>query len=376
MAKTGDDKIDIKKFDPNMRIQQPSAAAIRWFSPAEVPFRLTGFAWFGKDRIYRRLPLKNAGKLPQAVNSLADCTAGGQIGFRSDSRKISIKVMLAGPANMCHMPSTGQCGFDLYMAKGKSLRFYISSKYNHNQTSYELTLFEHVKAELRTFRLFFPLYQGVKKILIGLDEDASIKPPPPFASNGRIIFYGTSITQGGCASRPGMAYTNILGRRLNMEIVNLGFSGSGKGEPEVAEAVAKVPRPALFVLDYDGNCPSADRLAETLGDFIRILRRRHRYVPILVVSRIAFARDLVQESSHRERLARRCVQMQVVRAHRDNGDRRVFFLDGAGLLGHNFDECTVDGVHPTDLGFMQIAKRMETAIRRILADKKQKLYVF
>jgi len=203
-------------------------------------------------------------------------------------------------------------------------------------------------------------------VRVGLDPGATVRPPSPYASPGRIVAYGTSITQGGCASRPGMAYTNLLSRSLNMEVVNLGFSGSGKGEPEVARVVARVPDPCLFVLDYEANCQGADRLAATLPEFIRILRDAHAGAAILVVSRIAFARDALSEEALRQREQGRAAAAQAVEDLRDRGDTRVHFLDGATLLGEDFDECTVDGVHPNDLGFLRIARGLASVVGEIL----------
>ena len=265
---------------------------------------------------------------------------------------------------MNHMPATGQCGFDLYTGSRSAQRFHNASKYDHRQTAYEVLLFEHPDKELRDFTLNFPLYQGVRRVRIGLTPEAKVAPPPPWSVDGRIVFYGTSITQGGCASRPGMAYTNILSRALNAEVINLGFSGNGRGEPEVIQSVAEVPDPQLFVLDYEAN--SVGKLHKTLPDAIRILRDRHRRVPILVISRIAFAADATHRNSLQTRERSRDMQAKRVADLRRSGDDAIFFFDGSILLGSDFDECTVDGVHPNDLGFMRIARGLEPELQRIL----------
>ncbi len=335
-----------------------------WHKPDAPPLRLSGFPWHSHDRVYRRLPVAPPAKLPDAVDALANCTAGGQIAFQSDATKLAISVTLTGPANMNHMPATGQCGFDLYVGPPGTQRFHSTTKYNHTETSYEIVLFDDPGKVLRNFTLNFPLYQGITNVEIGVPPDAQVAPPAPWASTGRIVIYGTSITQGGCASRPGMAYTNILSRALNMEIINLGFSGSGRGEPEVIELVADIPDTRLIVLDYEAN--SSGRLHETLPESIRLIRSRKRDIPILVVSRIAYAKDAVSQTARvsRERSAQ--MQRELVRKAHRNGDDQIHFVDGSGLLGADFDECTVDGVHPTDLGFMRMAKGLEPGIHSIL----------
>ena len=163
-----------------------------------------------------------------------------------------------------------------------------------------------------------------------------------------------------------MAYTNILGRLLDREVVNLGFSGNGRGEPEVAAVVAAVPRTDLFVLDYEPNCPSTEHLQATLPVFLGILRERNPQARILVMSRIAYGHDWLQPEPMRSREQRRAVQAGAVAAARAAGDTRVHFLDGGTLLGPDFEECTVDQVHPNDLGFHRIAHGLAPVIRTLL----------
>ncbi|MEX2382696.1 MAG: SGNH/GDSL hydrolase family protein [Opitutales bacterium] len=356
--------MNISEFDKRMAPLAGSESPMLWHEPHSGPFRMTGFPWHGKDAVYRRLPLRPSEELPDAVDALANCTAGGQVSFQTDSCRIAIQAQLAGRSNMCHMPATGQCGFDLYVGPPCIQRFHGVSKYEIAQSAYDLLLFEHPDTTMRNFTINFPLYQGVKQVQIGLAPEARITPPPPWAADGRIVIYGTSITQGGCASRPGMAYTNILSRALNTEIINLGFSGSGRGEPEVIRQVADVPNPRLFILDYEAN--SAGRLADTLPDAIRILRDRHHTVPVLVVSRIAFSTDLTHDERLRARDTSRDMQANLVDDLRKGGDSGIHFLDGSVFLGSDFDECTVDGIHPNDLGFMRIARQMEIGIRTVL----------
>ena len=341
-----------------------STMPLHWHEPVAGPFRLSGFAWYRHDHIYRRLPLDNREALPVAVDHLADHTAGGQIAFQTDSRQIAIRVELKGPADMNHMPATGQCGFDLYIGPPDARRFHGTTVYDRLQTRYEALLYEHSEARMREFVLNFPLYQGVKRVQIGLIPKASIRPPKSWSRDGHVVFYGTSVTQGGCASRPGMAYTNILSRALNIEVVNLGFSGSGKGEPEVIRAITSIPDPLLFVLDYEAN--TQGDLATTLPEAIRILRDAHKRIPILVISRIAFAKDATHEENLRARIANREMQSEVVATRRRGGDDRIHFLDGSALLGPESDEGTVDGTHPSDLGFMGMARNLEPVIRDLL----------
>lgn len=359
---------DARQHDQEMR---PAGAAdeegLVWHEPGQAPFQLAGFWWYGKDGRYRRLPAAPVAPLPASVDSLANSTAGGQIRFRSDSPRVAVRVELAGPANMNHMPATGQCGFDLYVGPPGQVRYCSTTKYDHTQTRYQVELLNQPAAGLRHYTLFFPLYQGVREVQVGLDEGVRIQAPEPWAQETPIVVYGTSITQGACAARPGMAYTNLLSRALHAEVINLGFNGSGQGEPEVARVIAGIDPCALFVLDYETNSQGTERYRQTLPEFIGILREAQPATPILVVSRIRYAAEILSEGARSDRKERLTFQSELVASRRAAGDRELHFCNGSDLLGDDdYEECTVDGAHPTDLGFYRMARSLEPVIRRIL----------
>jgi len=339
---------------------------LTWHAPGEPPFQLDGFPWFEQDRVYRRFPLSPAEPLPEAVDALANSTAGGQIRFQTDSCRVAVRVQLTGPANMNHMPSTGQCGFDLYVGPPGQVRYHNTTKYDHTQTAYQIELLSQPHSELRTITLYFPLYQGVREVLVGLEPEATVLAPPAWSLDAPIAAYGTSITQGGCAARPGMAYTNILSRALNVDFVNLGFSGSGRGEPEVARLLTCLTPCALYILDYEANSGGTEQYRKTLPEFIRILRQARTDIPVLLISRIPSGSEAINAAAGGDRRERLDFQRQLVADLRQAGDAGVHFCDGSGLLGEDFDECTVDGSHPTDLGFWRMAQNLEPVIREIL----------
>ncbi|HOS42992.1 MAG TPA: SGNH/GDSL hydrolase family protein, partial [Armatimonadota bacterium] len=221
------------------------------------------------------------------------------------------------------------------------------------------------EAGVRPVLFNFPLYQGVAAVEVGVNEGARVLPPAPFADPRPIVVYGTSITQGGCANRPGMAYTNLLSRWLNREVVNLGFSGNGWGDEALARCMAEIADPACFVLDYEANA-HLERLKETLIPFIGALRAAHPAVPILVVTKIRFSYELAHADALEGREACKAFQQDTVAALRAQGDTHLHFLDGSTFLGEDWEECTVDGVHPTDLGFWRIAQGMAPVLRRLL----------
>jgi len=340
-------------------------SSLSWYSAQELPFQVSGLAWFNDEHLYRRLPKDPPFPLPEGVDYLANHPSGGQIRFQTDAKNLVVRVRLSAPADMPDMPATGQCRIDCYLGYPGEQHFYAVTVFEQTNRDYQCGLFVHLPQKMRMVTLNLPLYQGVEEVLVGLDPEASILPPPPYESDLPIIVYGTSNTQGGCASRPGMSWTNILSRRLNREFINMGFSGSGKGEPDVARNIALIPNPGCFVLDYEGNAGS-ELLRQTLPHFIEILREAHPTTPILVLSVTPFSRELEDEAFVQMRARDRDFQRSTVEALRQLGDVNIFFMDGRGVLGEDFTETLVDGVHTTDLGFMREADALEPKIRDII----------
>ncbi|MGI5868029.1 MAG: SGNH/GDSL hydrolase family protein [Kiritimatiellia bacterium] len=351
-----------QRHDPKMRAAECAADGLVWHSPWEAPLRIEGLGWKLDGNIYRRMPFDPS--LPKAVDDLAWHTSGVKVRFRTDSKRIVVRVKLRGAHSMDHMPATGQCGFDAYLGDGGSAMYAGTTRFDRSVASYQAPLCDFPTAAMRTATIHFPLYQGVEALSIGLDEGACVETPPPRAWQRPVVVYGTSITQGGCASRPGMSYPNILSRRLDCEFINLGFSGNGRGEPEVAQVIATLPAPALFISDYEANC--AGRLHETLPTFLGILRQAWPRTPMLVVSKVPYAREMFNEEVRAQRLERRDFQRALVDELREAGDTAVAFFDGGDLLGGNFTECAVDGVHQTDLGFLRMADSLEAVVRGML----------
>lgn len=266
---------------------------IRWIKPYEEPLRLSGFEYFDTDKIYRRLPLSKKElfeKVNKNLNILSEDTAGGQVAFRTDSTKIIVRAKNIIGHNMVNMTASGQCGFDCYLGQNNEpLKFYGITKFDIDKKDYECEIVSNLAPhKMREVVINFPLYDGIVEVEIGVEESSTVLPPKPYSAPGKLIFYGTSITQGGCATRPGMAYTNILSRWLNREVINLGFSANGLGEYEMAELIADIKDASLVVLDYEANSGTNGRLEASLACFIDIIREKHPMIPILVVSRIQY----------------------------------------------------------------------------------------
>ncbi|WP_103996244.1 SGNH/GDSL hydrolase family protein [Paenibacillus sp. UNC499MF] len=359
-------KIDIARYDSNLKTDTMADGEAVWHDPRQAPFRISGFPWLKTEGRYRRLPVLPSGKLPEAVDRLADCTAGGQIRFMTDTAQLSVRVRLGGDAVMPHMTLLGQSGFDCYIGEPGNQRYVATASFKPGDSGYTSRLYKFGERRMRHVTLNFPLYQGVEEVWIGTDDDARLEEPLPYESPGRIIVYGTSITQGGCANRPGMSYPGILSRLINREFINLGFSGSGKGEPEVAEVIREIGNPDLLVLDYEANTGEPENIRDTLPVFIGLYREKHPEVPILVLSCIEFAAVTFDPAVRKKLDDRRAIQRKIVEDRIANGDRFITFFDGSALLGEDGHECTVDGIHPTDLGFKRMADGLLGVFKRCL----------
>ncbi len=357
--------IDIKKLDVAMGFANQSLDGMNWYSVDDKPFELTGLYWRRKGGVFRRLPIKT--KISEGVDDLAWHTAGVMLRFKTDADEIRINASMWRNARMFHMAHVGSMGFDLYIGSAANKFYYASTRFNFQEDSYNVTIFKNEgEKKIREFTLHFPLYSGVEKFAIGLTEGAKVYSPAPWCDNRPIVVYGTSIQQGGCASRPGMCHTNILSRTLNRPFINLGFSGSAKGEPEMAETIAKIKNPAMIILDYDANA-GVDGLRKTLTKFIDIIRAKHPTTPILLVSRLMQSYEFHRDSYYiQERFDLTSIHLAELQRRRKAGDKNIHFLDGTTLFGADPSECTVDGCHATDLGFYQIAKHMAPVIENIL----------
>ncbi|MEK8131408.1 SGNH/GDSL hydrolase family protein [Paenibacillus filicis] len=356
----------IHKLDKNMQPDVPCCDQWEWHSPLASPFLITGLPWLAQDGLYRRLPLNPSHHIRSEVDRLANFTTGVQVRFQTDSSKLAVRIVLADKATMYQMSATAQCGVDCYIGPAGEQTYVNTTRFELAQAEYESVLFESLSTEMREITLNLPLYQGVKELWIGTAPDASVAEFHGFSSDKKVLLYGTSITHGACASRPGMAYPNQLSRMFPFEFVSLGFSGNAQGEPELAHLISQIPNPALLVLDYEGNTPSTEHLEQSLPAFIRIYRKVHPEVPILVISQIRLAKEAFDENLLQRRELRKELQRAAVERLNQEGDAHIHFCDGSELLGPDYQECTADGIHPSDLGYKHMAENLRPILTSLL----------
>lgn len=360
-----------ESIDRNFALRTGSAEGLVWHSPAEGPFRLSGFCFFDQDRVFNRLPLHPPQPLPGSVRTLAWSTSGGQVRFRTDSERIVIRVKLRPAAPLRNVARTAQSSFDLLRGAPRERRFAGLAVPAYDENEYQRELWRVSDRRMTEYALNFPLYQGVEKLEIGLAEGARIEPPTPFRIEGPVVVYGGSTLQGSSASRPANTWTMMLSLRLNVEFANMGFSGSGRTEASVAEALALVKRPALYILCSDTNS-TLEQLQERFVPFIGILRRAHPTTPILVLPRPRWGGDLrgnedrAGKDLDTDRRTKAAFLKGEVEKLQRSGDRRIHFKDGSDDTAADFDVESVDGSHMNDLGYYRFANKVEPVIRQIL----------
>ena len=313
------------------------------------------------ENYFDRLPARAKPIVRDAVWILSQDSAGISVRFEADTTAIYVRYALRkSNLAMGHMPATGVSGCDLYGRDEKGWHW-IATKTPAEQDVVG-ALSKQIAPGKRTYVINFPLYNGVKSFEIGLPKDAAFAPIPP-RKEKPILIYGTSITQGGCASRPGMAFPAILGRRLDRPMLNFGFSGNGRMEVEVAQFLAELD-PAIFILDCVANMGAVPATERTIA-VVKLLREHHKETPILLLDeRIWASAPLVPHlvENHKERSAElRAAYDQLKSA----GVENLHFRPGDDLIGAD-GEATVDGSHPTDLGMMRYADALEPDLRRLV----------
>ncbi len=322
--------------------------------------------------VFTRLPMefKENIELNDTAKIVMTNTAGGRVRFVTDSLYIVLYTVLGEESYVLHhMANTGVSEFDMYCRdKGSHEEINFAKvfipKVNPDNNSYTDS-YEFKTRKLREITINFPLYHNVDKVCIGLSEDCILETAPEYETPKSIVFYGSSITQGGCASRPGMAYPAILGRRLRCNTVNLGFSGAGQGEQLVANHIADMDM-AVFVMDYDHNAPSADHLERTHYPFYETIRKKNPDIPIIMMSAPVSMLDIYNPIIPGMKKRRMIIMESYIKAVR-SGDENVYFVDGTTLLGTDKPyNSTVDGNHPNDYGFCSIADRLYPILERLL----------
>ena len=340
-------------IDQNFAILKITDLDAKWYEVTTPPLSLHGVMMHPEDGLVR-MPISVAKNLSAGRVILSKHLSGGRVRFRTDSPYVAVKCTYRFWEVLPHMSISGTHGFAVYK-NGRYCNFTaptakdILEGEESGKTPFSGIINLNNGGNMVDVDLLLPLYSGVWDMQIGLADDCTVEAPVPYKYQTPILFYGSSITQGACASHAGNDYVNTLSRMLDCDIWNLGFSGGAKGEKVIADYMASLD-PSIYVLDYDYNAPDPDHLLQTHRPLYQTIRAAHPSTPIVLISKPNFWGSA-------DDYARRDVIQATYQKAVQDGDKNVYFIDGETLF---WDEeryaCTVDSVHPNDHGFYRMAK--------------------
>ncbi len=356
-------------FDKNMAADNSAAPNLKYYDAKDSrKFSLYGSFALKEDGYCRftKAQREFIEPISDGVAWFSRHSCGIQVKFRTNATDIYVKVKLSGKFDMTNMTQIGQCGTDLYVydEELKSFIFHSVAHGKFDSDFYDERIGDFTKLEVRErrFVINLPLYIGVTELQIGVNDWARVV-PDYFSNTQKIVVYGTSITHGCSASHPGMAYTNILSRKLDSEVINYGFSGVAMNEKQIATIISQGPCDMLIV-DSEPNAGVSDNLRKNLRPFIDEFYSKNPNVPVILLSRIKFALDFYAPDRVRLNDFYAKFMKNVAKNYTKQG-RKIYYYNQANVFGDNFSEYTTDGVHPTDLGMVRIADFYEKAVDKV-----------
>ena len=330
---------------------------VKFFKPYEKPFEIFGLCGSPETDGYCRIPEKVANDTSSRVKELFKNTSGGRIRFKTDSDILVIRHK--GEAALTyHATPALRCGYDVYIDRPQgSISLGCTKPEPFSIKEYEFTY--NLGAGAKELTVYMPLYGNVRELFIGLRDGASISAHSPYKYNIPVVFYGSSITQGACASRPGRAYEAIISRKYDLNFTNLGFSGACRAEKAIVEYMAGLPMSA-FVSDYDHNAPTVEHLKKTHHRLYEKIREKHPDIPYFMITKPDFRFE-------KDSLDRRAVVMESYLEAYNSGDKNVYFIDGSAFFnGTDISDLTLDRCHPNDEGFGRMAAYIGDVIAKVM----------
>ena len=367
---------DIRQIDPNFRTEVITQTDIRYYSCLEQPVEINGLYRPQETEKFLRMPeeyIHHEG-LIDGVRQLIHHTAGGRIRFATDSPWVVVLVEVSDVIEGTNMSPAGHSGVDVYLCQrgNRDYRYrktIMPEKMIEDTDRFYQGLFRFSNYDTynqHEVMIHLPLYNGIEKIYIGIQETAALYAPVAYEISKPVCFYGDSITHGGCASRPGNNYPNHLSRWLNCDFINLGFSGSGAGEPAMADYIGSLELSAI-VINLELRACDTELFRKLHYPFYARIRAQQPDTPIILMSRSGFPKIPKYGPDVRNFVESNRIIMETCQRGWAEGDRNLYYIDGEQTFGTaDQDACTVDGTHPNDLGFYRMAEGIRPVLSKVL----------
>ncbi len=316
---------------------------------------------------YARLPASFSEVSRAPLWNLGQNSTGLYVRFRTSSPTLWVRWKSAASFVMNHMTATGSRGVDLYVLDDGEWRFIAAGRPDTKAAVTERKIMSNMTTQMREYMLYLSLYDGVSELQIGSEEGCPVMKEEVSSPRTErpVVMYGTSITQGGCVSRPGMLYTSIMSRALDMEFINLGFSGNAFFDLEIARLMASVENPAAYVIAATENA-SVQQFEERGEAFFRIIRDAHPEVPVIFVQAVRYSYDILNQEDARIMEAKMEACKKLYDSLKKAGEKRIYFTDPAATKPFADAESSVDGCHLTDLGAMRFAEVFLPVLKKAL----------
>jgi lysophospholipase L1-like esterase len=351
----------IGKVDPEMAVRGRAEDGLTWYDVSDWGVEGKILPNQDRQRWFDRLPLSAEGHVTTNVWNLSRHSAGMMARFKTDATTIHVHYQLLNSnLAMPHMPATGVSGVDLY-ARDETGKWRWVQVTRPSEQEMKVQLVNGLKPGLREYAAYLPLYNGVEFLRIGVQPDSKFEPLGP--RENPIVFYGTSITHGACASRPGMVHTAILGRHLDLPVVNLGFSGNGKMDAEVGDYLVQIDA-SVYVIDCLPNMNAA-LVTERCVPLVKQIRKAKPGTPIVLVEDRRNTNSWITPTRDAHHTANHQALREAYSALQAEGVSGLYYIEGDHLYGDDSDGAT-DGSHASDLGFMRQAEIFEPVLRKAL----------
>ncbi|TWU16548.1 hypothetical protein Poly21_37530 [Allorhodopirellula heiligendammensis] len=357
--------VAISELDPEMEVRKETADGLDWYDVTQWGLEGRILPEQERQQWFDRLPASAQQSVTKNVWNLSRDSAGMMVRFKTNSPSIHVHYKLKKKnLAMAHMPATGVSGVDLYARDGKGQWRWVEVT-RPNSQEVKTKIVSGLAAGDREYAAYLPLYNGVEFMSIGVEPGSEFEGLAPRPNP--IVFYGTSITHGACASRPGMVHTAILGRRFDMPVVNLGFSGNGRMDKEVGDYLKQLEATA-FVIDCLPNMGPADVAAKCVP-LVEQLRAAHPSTPIVLVEDRRNTNDWILPSRHEHHTRNHAALRAAYATLVDKGVANLHYIPGDHLYGDDAEGAT-DGSHASDLGFMRQANVFEPILRSAIGPHK------